>query len=100
MKGVNYVSAPLVVNDGTGIVKDLFLPGYHTFDFPDPNTSATYRVQTTVWWTSASTSPTFGSVTWSVSEKPGPHYLNVGLMYIWTGLECKYQAPTEIVIKS
>ena len=96
----NFVSGRFVVNDGTGTVKDASLPGYQTFNFPNPATSATYRVQTTVWWTIASTSPTFGTnVTWSVTEKPGPHYL-AGLIYRYVGLQCEYTAPVAVPIGS
>ena len=108
----SYVSGRFVVNDGTGIVKDVTLPGYHTFNMPDPelrptltvpnpDTTVKYRIQTTAWWTGTATSPTFGSsVTWSVSQKPGAHYVNTGLMYIYSGHNCSYQPLLAVTIKS
>jgi hypothetical protein len=101
--GYSFVSAPIVVNDGTGTTKDVFLPGYHNITL-NPNITATYRVQAIVWWTKTQTSPTFSAnvndYTWSTTMKVGSHYQNTGLLYIYTGRQATYTAPVTVTITS
>ena len=106
----SYVSPRFVVNDGTGIVKDVFLPNMRTFNIPDLGTMATYRVLTSVWWTQAQTTPNFdGNVSWSRSQLVGLHYRNTGLSYalsesvgvaVPAGSACSHNPPLAPVITS
>ncbi len=94
------VSSRFVVNDGTGTIKDANLPGYVTFAIPSNSPTATYRVLTSVWWTNASPTSTFNENVWSTLDKAGRHYINTGLLYVFAGPTCTYQAPLTVTITS